>query len=202
MPDNNLFPEKPAVTKSMREERNGHRAVLLWFTGLSGAGKTALSQALCSRLFDSGLSVYSLDGDNIRDGLSGDLGFGLGDRSENIRRIGEVGRLFCDAGFITTASFISPLRADRDRVRRLLGTGNFIEIWVRCPLECCEKRDVKGLYRRARSGGISDFTGIDSPYEPPLEPELIIDSEKYGIDECVGQIILFLEKEGIINESA
>jgi adenylylsulfate kinase len=186
----------------MRVELNGHKSALLWFTGLSGSGKSTISQALEKKLYNHGIQTFILDGDNIRSGLNSDLGFSINDRHENIRRIGEVGKLFIDAGLLTMASFISPLREDRDRIREMLGAGFFIEIWIKCSLKCCEARDVKGLYRRARDGEIEDFTGIRSPYQPPANPEIILDSEKNSVDECVNKIIVFLSKEGIINESA
>ncbi|MBI9106312.1 MAG: adenylyl-sulfate kinase [Spirochaetales bacterium] len=200
MADNNLFPESFNITKTMRAELNGHKAALLWFTGLSGSGKSTIARALDSRLFNNSIRTYILDGDNIRGGLSSDLGFSLDDRHENIRRTGEVGHLFADAGVITMAALISPFRKDRDHIRKLMGPDNFIEIWVKCSLACCEKRDVKRLYRRARGGDIADFTGISSPYQPPLRPEIILDSEKFSIDECVDKIIVFLSNKEIINE--
>ncbi len=200
MSDNNLFPESFSVTRTMRAEQNGHEGVLLWFTGLSGSGKSTISQALERELYNYGIKTYLLDGDNIRQGLNSDLGFSIDDRKENIRRIGEVGKLFTEAGILTMAAFISPLREDRDRIRRLLGPGRFIEIWVKCSLECCEGRDVKGLYGRARNGEISDFTGISSPYEPPTAPEMMIDSENSSLDECIGEILVFLVNKGIIPE--
>jgi len=201
MSDDNLFPENFTVSKVMREEQSGHKGVLLWFTGFSGSGKSTISQALELRLYELGIRTYILDGDNIRKGLNKDLGFSLDDRHENIRRIGEVGRLFSDAGILTMAAFISPLREDRNLVRKLFKAGDFIEIWVRSSLECCESRDVKGLYKRARAGEIEDFTGISSPYQPPAEPEIIVDSEKYSVDECVNDIIAFLLTKGIIRDS-
>jgi len=201
MSDDNLFPENFTVSKVMREEQSGHKGVLLWFTGFSGSGKSTISQALEFRLYELGIRTYILDGDNIRKGLNKDLGFSLDDRHENIRRIGEVGRLFSDAGILTMAAFISPLREDRNLVRKLFKAGDFIEIWVRSSLECCESRDVKGLYKRARAGEIEDFTGISSPYQPPAEPEIIVDSEKYSVDECVNDIIAFLLTKGIIRDS-
>lgn len=201
MLDNNLYPESFTVSRMMRAKQNGHEGVLLWFTGLSGSGKSTISQALERELYNHSIKTYILDGDNIRNGLNSDLGFSIDDRSENIRRVGEVGKLFTEAGILTMAAFISPLREDRNRIRRLMSPGRFIEIWVKCSLECCENRDVKGLYRRARRGEIAEFTGISSPYEPPDDPEIVIDSENKSLDECISEILLFLVNKGIINES-
>lgn len=183
-----------AVKKEERQQRNGHGSCILWFTGLSGAGKSTLANAVEHRLFEQGLNSYVLDGDNIRHGLNQGLGFSEEDRKENIRRIGEVAKLFIDAGLIVCTAFISPFAADRSRVRALVKEGEFIEIYVRCSLEACEKRDPKGLYQKARKGEISNFTGISSPYEEPLHPELIIDSDQQSIEGCVDKIIAFLKE--------
>lgn len=174
------------------QRRNGHQSLVLWFTGLSGAGKSTLAYRLEEILFRQGWHSYVLDGDNIRHGLNGDLGFSAADRCENIRRIGEVARLFVDAGVVVLAAFISPYRADRDRVRALLGEGDFIEVYVKCDLETCEQRDPKGLYRKARSGALPDFTGIDSPYEEPHLPELVIDTGILDVESSVACIYDYL----------
>ncbi|MBZ4644631.1 MAG: cysC [Clostridia bacterium] len=180
-----------SVTKEDRERLLKQKGLLLWFTGLSGAGKSTIANALEKRLFEMGKLTYLLDGDNIRHGLNGDLGFSVEDRKENIRRIGEVGKLFVDAGIITLATFISPLKEDRQKVRELLKE-NFIEIFVDCSLEVCESRDPKNLYRKARRGEIKEFTGISSPYEKPENPEITISTDKQTIEECVDRIIRYL----------
>ena len=172
--------------------RNGHLPVVLWFTGLSGSGKSTLAQLVEERLFEEGCYTYLLDGDNVRHGLNGDLGFSEADRRENIRRIGEVSKLFTDAGMVVLAAFISPYRADRDRVRALFAPGEFLEIYLRCPLATCEERDPKGLYRQARAGLLPEFTGIDSPYEEPSNPELTVDTGQTAVEDAVEGIVGFL----------
>ena len=184
-----------AVQKKDRQQRNGHGSCILWFTGLSGAGKSTLANALEHRLFEQGLNSYVLDGDNIRHGLNQGLGFSEADRKENIRRIGEVAKLFIDAGFIVCTAFISPFAEDRNRVRALVEEDEFVEIYVRCALEACEGRDPKGLYKKARTGEIRNFTGISSPYEEPEYPELVVDSDQLSIDACVDKIIAFLKEK-------
>lgn len=182
------------LCKDDYRKRNGHHSLVLWFTGLSGSGKTTLAHAVEEELFEKGWYTYILDGDNIRHGLNGDLGFTDADRRENIRRIGEVSRLFTDAGIVVLAAFISPFREDRDRVRSLFEPNEFIEIYVRCPLEICEARDPKGLYRKARMGQLPDFTGIDSPYEEPSQPELLVDTGSMSISDSVGAIVSYLDR--------
>lgn len=177
------------VTRKQRNERNRHRGAVVWLTGLSGSGKSTLAQALQQRLFLASCQTYVLDGDNIRHGLNRNLGFSPDDRAENIRRIGEVAKLFADAGTLVVTAFISPYRADRERVRSLLGADEFFEVYVRCPLEVCEARDPKQLYKKARAGQITGFTGIDAPYEAPQTPELIIDTHEQSVDICVEAII-------------
>lgn len=174
--------------------RNGHSSMVLWFTGLSGAGKSTLAHEVEERLFEKGCYTYLLDGDNVRHGLNGDLGFSEYDRRENIRRVGEVAKLFVDAGVVVLAAFISPYREDRDRVRALFNAGDFIEIHVRCDLEICEDRDPKGLYRKSRAGELPDFTGIDSPYEDPIVPELTIDTGKLDVARSVTAVLDYLEQ--------
>ena len=185
------------VDRSMRERLNGHRSVVLWFTGLSGSGKSTLAHAVEERLYAQGCRTFVLDGDNIRHGLCGDLGFSDQDRVENIRRIGEVAKLFVEAGVIALTAFISPFRSDRDRVRGLVLHGDFIEIFCNAPLDVCESRDVKGLYKKARTGEIKAFTGISSPYEPPENPELVVNTGRLSLDECADQVLDLLRSRGV-----
>lgn len=187
------------IGRQQREERNGHRGVVVWFTGLSGAGKTTLAQAVQESLFRSGCQTYVLDGDNLRQGLCSDLGFSAQDRSENIRRAGETAGLLADAGIIVLAAFISPFNADRERVRARLPAGGFIEVHCDCPLAVCEQRDVKGLYRRARAGEVAQFTAISSPYEAPLDPELALDTSRLGIPECVERVLARLRERAVLD---
>lgn len=196
--DNNVVWHRPTVTRDRRAQNNGHKSVILWFTGLSGAGKSTIAHALEESLYQLGAKTYVLDGDNVRHGLCGDLGFSDKDRNENIRRIGEVSKLFIDAGVIALCAFISPFRADRQRARELVDEGDFIEIHVKCPLEVCETRDPKGLYQKARAGLIKGYTGISSPYEEPENPEIVLDTSVQNINECVEQIIDYLTKKEIL----
>jgi adenylylsulfate kinase len=186
------------VTRERRETQHGHHAAVLWFTGLSGAGKSTVAHALEERLHMMGASTVVLDGDNVRHGLCGDLGFSIADRTENIRRVGEVVKLFLDAGIISLTAFISPLRSDRSRVRQLVGDADFVEIYCKCSLETCEARDVKGLYKKARAGEIKEFTGISSPYEEPEQPEVVIDTDTQDVDESVDQMIEYLRKRRVL----
>lgn len=186
------------ITPEERAQRAGQKPCLLWFTGLSGSGKSTLANALERRLFAANHFTYVLDGDNVRHGLNRDLGFTAEDREENIRRIGEVGKLFVHAGMIVLTAFISPFRSDRRMVRSLLEEGEFIEIYVRAPLDLCEDRDPKGLYKRARSGEIPNFTGIDSPYEVPVKPEIIVDTSENDLETGVSQLEEALRERGII----
>ena len=186
------------VTRSRREALNQHRSVLLWFTGLSGSGKSTLAHAVEEKLFAYRCRSFVLDGDNVRHGLCGDLGFSDADRVENIRRVAELGKLFLEAGLITMTAFISPFRKDRERARSMFPHGDFIEIYCRCPLEICEERDVKGLYRRARAGEIDCFTGISSPYEPPYDPELVVDTGTLALEESVEEVIRLLGMRNIV----
>jgi adenylylsulfate kinase len=188
------------VTKSDREMNNGHQGVVVWFTGLSGAGKSTIAAAVEVELNARGLHTYSLDGDNIRFGLCRDLGFSADDRAENIRRIGEVAALMHDAGLIVLSAFISPARAQRDAVRKRLPEGCFIEVHVATSLEACEARDVKGLYAKARAGEIKGFTGIDDPYEAPESAELCIDTAGKSVVACVQEVIRLLETRNIIQK--
>ncbi|RXE46008.1 adenylyl-sulfate kinase [Chromohalobacter israelensis] len=181
------------VSREHRERLNGHRACLLWFTGLSGSGKSTIAGLVEEKLHAMGKRTYLLDGDNVRHGLNRDLGFSDRDRVENIRRIGEMSRLFVDAGMVTLAAFISPFRADRDAVRELMEAGDFVEVFIDTPLATCEQRDPKGLYQRARMGQIKDFTGIDSPYEPPDAPELHIVNDGISPEEAAARIVRYLQ---------
>jgi adenylylsulfate kinase len=183
------------VTRQRRAELNHHKSVLLWFTGLSGSGKSTLAHAVEEQLYQMGYHTFVLDGDNVRQGLCGDLGFSNDDRVENIRRISEVSKLFVEAGVIVLTAFISPFRADRQKARSLVGE-DFVEIYCDCPLEVCEERDVKGLYRRARAGEIKQFTGISSPYEEPEAPELAADTTQ-SLDKCVEQVLEYLIQRGV-----
>lgn len=187
------------ISKADRTRLNGHKSAVLWFTGLSGAGKSTLANALEKYLHELGVHTYLLDGDNIRHGINRDLGFSPQDRTENIRRIGEVARLFVDAGVIVLTAFISPFQADRELARSLVAEGEFIEIHLDCSLEACEQRDPKGLYQKARNGEIKEFTGISSPYEAPLQPELTIRSDQQTISESVAQIARYLEDHGYLH---
>jgi adenylylsulfate kinase len=187
-----------AVTRGDREQLNGHHGATVWLTGLSGSGKSTIAVELERWLWDRGVRAYILDGDNIRHGLNKNLGFSPTDRTENIRRIGEVAKLFTDAGMVAITAFISPYRADRDQVRALMQPGDFIEVLVDCPVEVCEQRDVKGLYKKARAGQIPEFTGISAPYEAPLSPELTIHTQSQSVDESVKQIIAYLNEKRLI----
>lgn len=188
------------IRRQERQQQNRHRSAILWFTGLSGAGKSTLAHAVEERLYAMGCRTYVLDGDNVRHGLCGDLGFSTADRTENIRRIGEVAKLMMDAGVITLAAFISPFRTDRDRVRAMVAQGEFIEIYCHCPVDICEKRDMKGLYQRARAGEVKEFTGISSPYEPPMNPELIVDTATQLLHAGVAQVLNLLNEHGLLPE--
>lgn len=191
------------IKREDRERLNGHRGVCLWFTGLSGSGKSSIAHAVENLLYERGIRTYVLDGDNIRHGLNRDLGFSPEDRTENIRRISEVARLFVDAGIVVMTAFISPYRADRDRAREIIGDGSFVEIYVKCDLEVCEQRDPKGLYKKARAGEIPEFTGISAPYEEPLHPELIIDTaEETDVQKNARKVVRFLEKKGYLDLDA
>ncbi len=194
----NLTSVEHRVTATLRTERNGHRGGVLWFTGLSGSGKSTLAMAVEQHLFNKGYHVYVLDGDNVRGGLNANLGFSPEDRAENIRRVGEVAALFADSGVICISAFISPYRADRDRARAA-AKSNFHEVFIKAGLDACERRDPKGLYRKARAGKIADFTGISAPYEPPSRAELVVDTETATIDESVRQIVDYVERNFVLS---
>ncbi|RYZ25241.1 MAG: adenylyl-sulfate kinase [Sphingobacteriales bacterium] len=191
-PDNqstNLTPQEHPVGRSERNSMKGHRSFVIWFTGLSGSGKSTLAGLLDQELTASGIHSYILDGDNIRTGLNKDLDFTDAGRTENIRRIAEVARLMADAGIVVITAFISPFAKDRELARSLAGSEHFIEVFVNCPLEVCESRDVKGLYRKARAGQIPDFTGIHSPFEVPESPDLEVNTAAHPIDSCLEQVL-------------
>ena len=187
-----------SVDRATRAEQRGHRSAILWFTGLSGSGKSTLANAVNQALFERGLACYVLDGDNIRHGLCKDLGFSDADREENIRRIGEVSKLFLDAGVVVLTAFVSPFKADRDRARSLVENGDFVEIHCAADLSVCEERDTKGLYAKARAGEIKEFTGISSPYEAPEKPELRVDTGSQSLEACVELVINHLREAGVI----
>jgi adenylylsulfate kinase len=186
------------VTRERRNQLNDHKSVVIWFTGLSGSGKSTLAHSVEEELHNLGCRTFVLDGDNVRHGLSSNLTFSDNDRKENIRRIGEAANLMMEAGVIAMTAFISPFNEDRNLVRQLLPQGDFIEIYCNASLEACESRDVKGLYKRARAGEIKNYTGIDSPYEAPDNPELVIDAESKSLEESVAKVIDFLKSKGII----
>ena len=205
-----------SVTRADRERQNGHRGCVVWFTGLSGCGKSTVANVVDHKLHERGVRTYLLDGDNVRHGLNATpqmlaerygeefgqrfgLGFGQQDREENIRRVGAVAQLMCDAGLVTLTAFVSPYRADRDAVRATLAPGDFIEIFVDAPLEVCEARDPKGLYKKARAGQIKDFTGIDSPYEPPVEPQLVLKSAEVTPEALAEEVLRYLTEAGKLN---
>lgn len=192
----NLFWHPSSISREHRESLNGHKGATVWLTGLSAAGKSTLAVAMESILFQQGYRTYILDGDNIRHGLNNNLGFSPEDRSENIRRVGETAKLFTDCGIITFTAFISPYRKDRDLVRSLFQKGDFIEVFVDCPLSVCEERDPKGIYKKAREGEIPSFTGISAPYEIPPNPEIHIDTAKMPLKACATMVTDYLTKNG------
>ncbi len=194
----NIVWHETTVTKEERERLSGHRGCTVWLTGLSGSGKSTLANMLEKALWERGVRAYVLDGDNVRHGLNKDLGFSPEDRTENIRRIGEVAALFTDAGVVNITAFISPYREDRNRVRAMMKEGDFIEIFVDCNLDECERRDPKGLYKKARAGEIPEFTGISAPYEPPEKPELVVDTGTQSPEESLAAILSYLESNGYL----
>lgn len=189
---------EPSVYRKDREKMNGHKSVIIWFTGLSGAGKSTLAHTLEDRLHKKNIRTYVLDGDNIRQGLCKDLGFSIEDREENIRRIGEVSKLLMEAGVIVLSAFISPFIKDRKIVRELVNKDEYIEVYCDAPLDVCEARDVKGLYKKARTGEIQEFTGISSPYEAPTKPEIILDTANQTIEKSIEYVLAYLSKKQII----
>jgi adenylylsulfate kinase len=198
----NIAWHQASVDRAGRAEQRGHRSAILWFTGLSGSGKSTLANAVNAALFERGLACYVLDGDNIRHGLCKDLGFSDADREENIRRIGEVSKLFLDAGVVVLTAFVSPFKADRDRARALVASGDFVEIHCAADLVVCEQRDTKGLYAKARAGEIKEFTGISSPYEAPEAPELKVDTGSQSLEQSVAQVLAHLSAQGVIPEGS
>lgn len=187
-----------AVTRKDREKLHGHKGCVIWFTGLSASGKSTISHYLEKMLHDLGSSTYVFDGDNVRHGLCGDLGFSRIDREENIRRIGEMVNLFIDAGTIAITAFISPYRKERDKIRAIVGSDRFIEIFVDCPIEVCIERDPKGIYAKALAGEIEDFTGISAPYEPPENPDIVIKADQEGFVEAAEKLVAFVKKREMI----
>ncbi|MBO7543175.1 adenylyl-sulfate kinase [bacterium] len=198
--EKNIVWHKQSVGRTERETKNGHSGCVLWYTGLSGSGKSTLANEVEKELFRSGAQSYLLDGDNVRHGLNGDLGFSEEDRRENIRRIGEVAKLFADSGTIVGVAFISPYREDRERARKIVESSGlkFLEIYVKCPLAVCEQRDPKGLYKKARAGEIKNFTGLDAPYEEPQNCELVLDSSLRSPKELSLEVIGFLKRIHIL----
>jgi adenylyl-sulfate kinase len=197
----NILPHRHSISQNERSAVKGHLPAVLWFTGLSGSGKSTIASEVERELNQTYRAhTYLLDGDNVRMGLNRDLGFSDQDREENIRRIGEVSKLFVDAGLIVLTAFISPFRQDRERVRSILPSGTFFEIFVHCPLDICEGRDPKGLYQKARQGLIPEFTGITSPYEEPLNPELLLDTTRMSVSECAQAVIDLLKNRSILLE--
>ena len=194
----NIVWHEHSVTREEREKKFGHRGCTVWMTGLSGSGKSTLANALDNALWQRGVRSYVLDGDNIRHGLNKDLGFSPEARTENIRRIGEVARLFTDAGIINTTAFISPYREDRDRARSIQKEGDFVEVYVRASVDECEKRDTKGLYAKARAGQIPEFTGISAPYEEPEKAEVEVNTETQTVEESLAIILDYLQKNGYL----
>ena len=195
----NIIYHKASVTRQRRNKLNNHRSIVLWFTGLSGSGKSTLAHALEEKLFQKGCRTFVLDGDNVRHGLNSNLDFSEAGRTENIRRISEVSKLMLESGLIVMTAFISPINKDRSDARKLISSDDFIEIYCKASLETCETRDVKGFYKRARAGEIKNYTGVDSPYEVPKNPELIIDTDNQSLEESVSSILNFLEINGIIS---
>jgi len=195
----NVIWHHATVTRQRRNTQNNHKSVVIWFTGLSGSGKSTLAHAVEEELYQIGCRTIVLDGDNIRHGLCSDLDFDNESRKENIRRIGEVAKLFIESGVITLTAFISPFKEERDKVRRLFANQDLIEIYVKCPVSVCETRDVKGMYKKAKANEIKNFTGVSSPYEAPESPDLIVDTDQETLDESVGKVLGVLINRGIIN---
>lgn len=198
MSNQNIVWHTHKITRAERAQKKGQKPCLLWFTGLSGSGKSTVANALDVALFERGYHTFLLDGDNVRYGLNRDLGFSNKDREENIRRVGEVSKLFCDAGLIVLSAFISPFFSDRRLVRNLFPSGEFVEVFMDTPLEVCETRDPKGLYKKAREGSIKEFTGIDSPYERPERAEIVLDTSRLSVEACVGSLLEYMFERGLI----
>jgi len=199
MNSSNIIYHQASVTRQRRNKLNNHRSIVLWFTGLSGSGKSTIAHALEEKLFQKGCRTFVLDGDNVRHGLNSNLDFSEKGRTENIRRISEVSKLMMESGLIVMTAFISPFSKDRDEARKLISNDDFIEIYCKASLETCEARDVKGLYKRARAGEIKNYTGIDSPYEKPENPELVIDTDQQSLEESISNILDFLKSNGVVS---
>lgn len=198
LPDNNLIRHPSPVDLRQREAANGHRAAVIWFTGLPGSGKSTTAHAIEQLLFSTGCQAYVLDGDNVRHGLSADLGFSSADREEHMRRVGELAKLMYEAGMIVLCAFISPTRASRARVRTLIPPNGFLEVHCKCPVEVCEKRDSKGFYARAKTGDIAEYTGVSAPYEEPLQAELVLDTAGNTVGDCAQSVLRLLSERGVI----
>lgn len=198
--NNNVIWHHSSVTRERREKLSGHKSVILWFTGLPSSGKSTIAHAVEEKLHGMGCRTFVFDGDNVRHGLCSDLGFSIEDRTENIRRIGEMAKLFIEAGVIALTAFISPYRADRKRIRNLVKEKDFIEIYCKCPLDVCEQRDIKGHYKKAKKGEIEGFTGISSPYEPPENPELVLETDILSIEESVEKILNLLSEKALVQQ--
>ena len=196
----NIKWHEASVTRERRERKGRHRSILVWFTGLSGAGKSTIAHAVEEMLHEMGCRTFAFDGDNVRHGLCRDLGFSPEARSENIRRIAEMAKLFLEAGVISLAAFISPSRKDREFVRELVGKHDYIEVYCRCALQVCEERDVKGLYKRARAGEVKEFTGISAPYDEPENADLVLDTDKSSVEECARKVLDLLVSKRVIHE--
>ncbi len=194
-----VFYQNTYISREEREKVYGHKSGVVWLTGLSGAGKSTIAHKLELYLFEKGIRVYVLDGDNVRHGLNKDLGFSMEDRKENIRRIAHVAALFVDAGILTICAIISPYKVDREMAREIIGKDKFLEVYVKCPLKVCEDRDPKGLYKKARSGLIKGFTGIDDPYEEPKNPDLVLDTSIMSIEECMNSLLELLRSRGWVS---
>ncbi|SRX75854.1 adenylyl-sulfate kinase [Aequorivita antarctica] len=192
--NDNIIPHNFSITQEQRSDLKKHQPLLVWFTGLSGSGKSTIANALEIKLFEQGIHTYLLDGDNVRKGLNNNLSFSVEDRTENIRRIAEVANLMIDAGLVVLASFVSPYREDRENVKRIVGYENFLEVFVNTPIEECERRDVKGLYEKARAGEIKNFTGVNAPYEAPMAPDVEIDTTMVSVEEAVALIMTQIEQ--------
>jgi len=186
------------VNRQERNRMNKHKSGVIWFTGLPASGKSTIAHHLEKDLFDRGIRSYVLDGDNVRHGINANLGFSRDDRKENLRRIGELSKLFVEAGIVVLAAFISPYREDREFVRNIVGEGSFFEVYVKCSIDTCEKRDPKGHYRKARAGVIKEYTGVSAPYEPPTKPEVTLDTEDQDVETCVNQVLEFLDQRKFI----
>jgi adenylylsulfate kinase len=195
----NVVWHKSSVLRADRERLNGHRSIIIWFTGLSSSGKSTISHAVEEQLFQRKHKTFVFDGDNVRHGLCSDLGFSKEDRTENLRRIGEMVKLFAEAGVIALTAFISPIRKDRERIRNMVPDGDFIEIHCQCSVETCEQRDAKGVYGKARKGEIKNFTGISAPYEAPDNPEIFLETSALSVKECTNKILKYLDDKNLLN---